>query len=175
MERNRAIFLDRDGVINIDHGYTHRIADFALVDGAAAAIRRANAAGYLVLVVTNQGGIGLGYYGHEDVRLFHQHMQAELAREQALITDFAYCPHHPQSPDPAQQGCSCRKPSPGMLLSLAEKHDVDLAASAMIGDRDTDVEAGRAAGARGFLFDGGNLDPLMVRVLAELDMRETIT
>lgn len=173
MEKNRAIFLDRDGVINIDHGYTYRVADFALVEGAAAAIRHANAAGYLVLVVTNQGGIGLGYYDHDDVRRFHDHMFATLAEEQAVIHDVAYCPHHPKAPDPEHRDCSCRKPSPAMLLGLAEKHDVDLGQSAMIGDRITDLEAGRAAGAQSFLFEGGRLDLLMKTVLTTIRAEES--
>lgn len=168
METNRAIFLDRDGVINIDEGYTHRIEDFSLIDGAASAIRRANTAGFKVMVVTNQGGIGLGYYDHADVRSFHAHMQAVLEREAAIITDIAYCPHHPRSPDPGLRDCTCRKPSPEMLLTLASRHNIDLAASAMIGDRDTDVAAGTAAGAHAFLFNGGSLDTLMIEVLDHL-------
>lgn len=172
MHKQRAIFLDRDGVINVDGGYTHRIEDFQLIDGAAAAIRRANEAGYIVLVVTNQGGIGLGYYDHEDVDAFHAHMKTVLEAEGAVISDFAYCPHHPKSPDPAQRECACRKPSPEMILFLAEKHHVDCSASSMIGDRNSDVEAGHAAGMQAFLFDGNNLDTLMINVLATLNTNE---
>ena len=80
------------------------------------------------------GGIGLGYYDHADVRSFHAHMQAVLEREAAIITDIAYCPHHPRSPDPGQRP-TCRKPSPEMLLTLASRHAIDLTTSAMIGDR----------------------------------------
>ena len=172
MHTQRAIFLDRDGVINVDDGYTHKIEDFQLIDGAAAAIRRANEAGYIVLVVTNQGGIGLGYYDHDDVDAFHEHMQSTLKAEGAMIADFAYCPHHPNSPDPTQQTCSCRKPSPQMIQLLAEKHHVDCSGSAMIGDRNSDVEAGHAAGVQAFLFDGENLDTLMIKVLATLNASE---
>lgn len=168
MENKRAIFLDRDGVINVDDGYTHRIEDFQLMPGAAAAIRRACAAGYHVFVVTNQGGIALGYFTEKDLQRFHDHMLAELNEEKAIITDIAFCPHHPRSPDPAMQTCTCRKPDPGMILSLAEKHSIDLANSAMIGDRETDVEAGQAAGVKAFLFDGENLDTLMQDVLVQL-------
>ena len=91
METNRAIFLDRDGVINIDAGYTHRIEDFSLIDGAASAIRRANAAGFKVLVVTNQGGIGLGYYDHADAGLSTRICRL-LEREAAIITDMLTAP-----------------------------------------------------------------------------------
>lgn len=165
---NRAIFLDRDGVINIDTGYTHRVDDFAFVPGAARAIRRANEADYKVLVVTNQGGIGLGYYDHDAVALFHHHMLAMLAEEGAHITDIAYCPHHPNAVDPADRSCDCRKPSPKMILDLARRHDINPGLSAMIGDRASDIEAATAAGAEGFLFDGGDLDALMAEILARL-------
>ena len=142
MARNgdKAIFLDRDGVINVDGGFTHRVEDFELVPGAADAIRRANAAGYKVLVVTNQGGIALGHYGRDDVTLFHQHMLDELGAMDARIDAIAFCPHHPESKWESERTCDCRKPKPGMILELAERHGIDLAASAMIGDRTTDVE-----------------------------------
>ena len=165
---DKAIFLDRDGVINVDGGFTHRVEDFELVPGAADAIRRANAAGYKVLVATNQGGIALGRYGRDDVTLFHQHMLDELGAMDARIDAIAFCPHHPESKWVSERDCDCRKPKPGMILELAERHGIDLAASAMIGDRTTDVEAAEAAGTRGFLFDGGNLDECMAAVLDQL-------
>ena len=165
---DKAIFLDRDGVINIDTGYPHRVEDFALVEGAAEAIRRANAAGYKVLVATNQGGVALGRYGKDDVTLFHQHMLDTLGAMDARIDAIAFCPHHPESKWESERSCRCRKPEPGMILELAERHGIDLASSAMIGDRATDVEAAEAAGTRGFLFDGGNLDECMAEVLDAL-------
>lgn len=170
---NKAIFLDRDGVINVDDGYTHRLEDFALMPGAAAAIRRANEAGYKVMVVTNQGGIGLGYYSEDDMRCFHDHMQHQLAEASAVITDIAWCPHHPRAAQPENRNCSCRKPSPKMILDLAERHNIALAKSAMIGDRETDVAAGEAAGMKAYLFDGTDLDKLMRNVLAELNAGDT--
>ena len=91
-----------------------------------------------------------------------------LAEDGAALDAIHFCPHHPSSPDPAQRQCSCRKPKPGMLLDLAREHNIDMSASAMIGDRVTDIEAGEAAGVRAFLFDGGNLDTLMLKVLASL-------
>ena len=165
---NKAMFLDRDGVINVDHGYTHRVEDFELVDGAAEAIRRANKAGFKVLVVTNQGGIALGRYGKDDVVLFHQHMIDTLSAMGATIDAIAFCPHHPDSKWASERTCACRKPKPGMILDLAARHGIDLAASAMIGDRTTDVEAAEAAGMRGFLFEGGSLDECMAGALDSL-------
>lgn len=167
----RAVFLDRDGVINIDTGYPHRIDEFVLIPGAAAAIRRANEAGYSVFVVTNQGGIGLGYFSVDTLTAFHDHMISVLEAEKAIITDIAFCPHHPKALLEENRDCDCRKPKPAMILDLAERHHIDLAASAMIGDRDTDIMAAEAAGVRGFLFDGVNLDHLMQDVLNQLSGR----
>ena len=164
----RAIFLDRDGVINVDTGYPHKTEDCQLIPGAAAAIRRARREGYMICVVTNQGGIALGYYDEAGLRRFNDHLAGLLAEDGAALDAIHFCPHHPSSPDPARRQCSCRKPQPGMLLDLAREHNIDMSASAMIGDRVTDIEAGEAAGVRAFLFDGGNLDTLMLKVLASL-------
>ena len=165
---DKAIFLDRDGVINVDGGFTHRVEDFKLIDGAAGAIRRANKAGYKVLVVTNQGGIALGHYGKDDMTLFHQHMLDTLEGMDARIDAIAFCPHHPESRWETERDCDCRKPKPGMILELAARHRIDLAASALIGDRATDIEAAAAAGTTGFLFEGGDLDDCMKSVLDSL-------
>jgi len=167
--KTKAIFLDRDGVINVDTGYPHRIEDCQLIPGAGAAIRRARAAGYMICVVTNQGGIALGYYDEAALHRFNTHLQGLLAESGAGIDAMAFCPHHPESPDPAKRQCACRKPAPGMILDLAARYGIDPDQSAMIGDRATDLEAGRAAGLRAFLFDGGNLDTLMRDVLAILE------
>lgn len=166
--QRRAIFLDRDGVINVDTGYPHKIEDCQLIPGAAAAIRRARDEGYMILVVTNQGGIALGYYDEAALNRFNNHLAAQLAEDGAKLDAITFCPHHPSSPDPSQRECSCRKPKPGMLLGLAREHNINMAASAMIGDRITDIEAGEAAGVRAFLFEGGSLDKLMGKVLATM-------
>ena len=166
---DKAIFLDRDGVINVDGGFTHRVEDFRLIDGAAEAIRRANEAGYKILVVTNQGGIALGHYDQDDMTIFHQHMLETLEAMGARIDAIAFCPHHPGAKRDGDRKCGCRKPKPGMILDLAGRHGVDLGASALIGDRPTDVEAAEAAGVAGFLFEGGSLDDCMARVLEFLE------
>ena len=166
---DKAIFLDRDGVIVEDVGYSNRIEDFKLVEGAAEAIRRAGGAGYKTLVATNQGGIAIGCFSEEDMALFHRHMVETLAAMGAHIDDIAFCPHHPKAEREEDRECGCRKPKPGLILDLAGRHGVDVSASAMIGDRATDVEAGEAAGAAGFLFEGGSLDELMKDVLGHLE------
>ena len=162
-----AIFLDRDDTLTVDaDGYTWRLSDFALVDGAGAALALFHQAGLLVFVVTNQGGIGKGLYSHEDMQRFHDRLAQEAVAAGGMITDFAHCPHHPDAIDPAlRKTCSWRKPSPGMLLALAARWQIDLAASVMVGDRDSDVAAGHAAGCHAYRFEGGNLLPLAIHIL----------
>ena len=171
MAEGKAIFLDRDGVINVDTGFPHRIEEFALIEGAAKAIRMANQANYKVLVVSNQGGIALGKFGHAEVEAFHRHMISTLAEKGAYITDIEYCPHHPEALEESERNCTCRKPSPEMILRLVERHGINASLSALIGDRETDIEAAKAAGVDGFLFEGGGLDILMAEVLKHLSAK----
>jgi D-glycero-D-manno-heptose 1,7-bisphosphate phosphatase len=154
---NKAIFFDRDGVLNVDTGYPHRIEDCQMITGADKALRLVNDCGYLAFIVTNQGGIALGLYDHADLDTFNTLLLRHLTAEGGIITDIAYCPHHPQSENPALRECSCRKPKPGMLTELAKKHNIDLGASIMIGDRDIDITAAEAAGCRGYLFENTDL------------------
>lgn len=141
-----AIFLDRDGVINEVLSrrvkFVNRPSDFYLLPGVGEAISQLNNAGYKLFVVTNQGGIGLGYMKESTLKAVHEKMKEDLAEFGAEIDDVAYCPHKPHA------GCACRKPEPQMLIDLATKHDVDLKKSYMVGDRDPDIEAGRKAGAK---------------------------
>ena len=116
-----AIFLDRDGVINVDHGYPHKLKYFAFMPDAETAIKRAHHKNIPIFIVTNQGGIGLGYFDITAMRQFHDHMLAQIADAGGHITDIAYCPHHPKSPDPVMRDCDCRKPKPGMILDLARR------------------------------------------------------
>jgi D-glycero-D-manno-heptose 1,7-bisphosphate phosphatase len=164
-----AAFLDRDGVINHDVGYIHKPADFVWIDGARAAIRRLNDLGALVFVVTNQAGIARGMYQEADVIALHQWINAALTAEGARVDAFYYCPHHPSAGNgPYAVSCTCRKPAPGMLMRAAAEWPVDLGASFLIGDRDSDLEAADAAGVRGFQFAGGNLDAFLDGVLTVL-------
>ena len=147
-----AVFLDRDGTVNIEKYYLHKIADFEFVPGAEEAILRLNKAGYKVIVVTNQSGVARGYYGLEDVDNLHGYLQERLHDIGATIDAFYTCPHHPTA-DSKEFGvvCDCRKGKPGMLLSAARDLDLDLSASFLIGDKRSDIEAGFAAGCTPYL------------------------
>lgn len=143
----RAAFLDRDGVINVDAGYVHQREAFAWVPGVLEAARRLRELGFALVVVTNQSGIGRGYYSSADFLALTDWMKAEFARAGASLAAVYFCPHHPQKAlPPYRQACQCRKPAPGMLLQAAEDLGIDLSRSVMFGDKPGDCEAGRAAG-----------------------------
>lgn len=150
MERkNRAVFLDRDGTINVEKGYVHRIEDFEFIPGAPKAIGLLRDAGFLVIVVTNQSGVARGYYSLEAVHRLHRHMDAELERYGTAIDAYCICPHHPQGNVVGYaKACECRKPLPGMLVEAAGKFSINMASSYMVGDKLTDVETALAAGCR---------------------------
>lgn len=157
-----AVFFDRDGTLNVDHGYTHRPGDLVWTEGALEAIRRANARGFYVFVVTNQAGVARGYYAEADVAAFHAEMRAQAAAQAAQIDDFRHCPHHPEGTVRAlARACDCRKPAPGMLRELMARWPVRARGSLMIGDRDSDLAAGRAAGIAARLHSGGSLAELV--------------
>lgn len=151
-----AVFLDRDGTLNEERDYLHRIEDFAFIPGAAEAVRRLKAAGFLVIVATNQSGVARGYFPLDAVARLHDHLQAELRRVGAEIDAFYICPHHPlEGAGGYRVDCDCRKGAPGMLLQAARDHDVDLGRSYMVGDKLADIEAGRAAGCTAMLVRTG--------------------
>ncbi len=153
-----ALFLDRDGVINIDRGYVSRAEDFIFIDGAAEAIAVFNARGWLVFVVTNQSGIARNYYTEDDMHALHAWMEARLADAGARIDRIYYCPYHEAGENPRYRRDSFdRKPKPGMLLRAMAEFPVKRESSFLIGDKAADLEAARAAGIAGFLFPGGNL------------------
>jgi D-glycero-D-manno-heptose 1,7-bisphosphate phosphatase len=164
-KRRRAAFLDRDGVLNIDHGYVHRREELTLLPGAVAAVKHLNDSGYYVFVITNQAGIARGYYEEEDVRRFHAHLASELRAAGASIDDFRYCPHHPDGTREAYAiPCGCRKPAPGMILDLMKQWPVEKEGSFVVGDKPSDMDAAAAAGLPGHLFDGGNLARFIAQV-----------
>ena len=164
----RAVFFDRDGVLNEEVGYLHKIEEFRWIEGARDAIKLCNDRGILVIVVTNQSGIARGLYTAHDVDVLHNFMQESLAEIDAHIDAFYYCPHHP---DGIIKGlnveCGCRKPKPGMILGACKNFDIDPSHAILFGDTVRDIEAAAAAKLRaGIFFSGGNL---FNAVKAELD------
>ena len=144
---NRAIFIDRDGTFNVVGDYIHKIEDFKLIPGSDEAVRLAHGAGFLVIMVTNQAGVGRGYYTEEDVKAFHRHIQGFLGEKGERIDAFYYCPYHPtKGVGEYLKDADCRKPKPGMLLEGAKDLDIDLSKSYMVGDTLGDIQAGNAAG-----------------------------
>jgi len=148
----QAVFLDRDGTINHDCGYLHRVEDFAFLPGAAGAIERLRSAGFLIVVVTNQSGIARGLYGAEELGRLHRYILDQLARAETAIDAFYFCPHHPEvGQGGLRTKCSCRKGEAGLLVQAAAELDIDLKNSYMVGDKASDVEAGRRAGCKPIL------------------------
>jgi len=164
-----AVFLDRDGTINLDKADVYRPDDFEWLPGAIEAIKRLNDAGIYVFVVTNQSGVARGFYGEAEVAHLHNWMQTKLAAFGAHIDDFRYCPYHPEAEIEAfKADHDWRKPAPGMILDLMAHWPVDSAQSLMIGDRDIDIEAGRAAGIAAQKVDAAGLMPIVSAFLAKL-------
>jgi len=157
--RHGAVFFDRDGVLNEDVGYLYRTEDFSWVAGAREALALVQQAGLLSIVVTNQSGVGRGYYREEDVDRLHAWMQADLAADGIAITAFYSCPFLPDAPVERYRAADHpdRKPNPGMILRGIADWNVDPAKSLMVGDKLRDIEAGRRAGIPGLLFTAGNL------------------
>ncbi|MCK1594672.1 HAD-IIIA family hydrolase [Bradyrhizobium sp. 164] len=156
--RRPAVFFDRDGVLNIDKAYVHRIEDFEWVNGAREAIKLCNDRGYYAFVVTNQSGIARGYYGVDDVHRLHDWMTGELAAIGAHIDEYQYCPYHEEGTVEAYRRVSDRrKPAPGMILDCMKAWPVRAEGSLLIGDNCRDVEAAVAAGISGHLYQGGDL------------------
>ena len=151
-----AVFLDRDGTINVEAGYIHDLANLRLMPGAAAAIKRLNELGVPAILATNQSGPARGYYPETWVHTLNNRVAELLEAEGAHLDDMFYCPHLPDGTVPEfTMACRCRKPETGMLDDAAAKHELDLAASYMIGDKSTDVEVGQRAGCRTVLLKSG--------------------
>ncbi len=164
-----ALFLDRDGVINIDRNYVYRVEDFEWVEGAADVIRAFNDKGWWVFVVTNQSGIARGYYTEEQMETLHAWLQEELGKRGATIDRFYHCPFHEDGTiDRFKKDSYDRKPKPGMLIRAMTDFPVIKERSFLIGDKQADLDAATAAGVRGFLFSGGNLSQFADWALADL-------
>jgi len=157
--RRPALFLDRDGVLNVDKGHVGTVDRFEWIPGARVSVKAANDAGQFVFVVTNQAGIAKGHYTEADMHTLHAHMQQELRAIGAHVDAIRYCPMHPDGVVPSFRGSSdWRKPEPGMILDLLAQWPVDGARSLLVGDKPSDLEAGRRAGVASCLFEGGRLD-----------------
>lgn len=137
------VFVDRDGTLTVDHGYTHRIEDYELLPGVVDGLRLLAQLGYALAVVTNQSGLGRGFYGLDALEDFHRHLFADLSQQGVTIETAFHCPHLPDA------GCDCRKPEPGLLRRAERDLGADLARSWVIGDRLSDVELAARAGCRG--------------------------
>jgi D-glycero-D-manno-heptose 1,7-bisphosphate phosphatase len=176
-----ALFLDRDGVINVDHGYVHRIEDVQFVDGIFDLVRHARAADHAVCVITNQAGIARGYYTEADFAHLTDWMRARFAAEGAPLDAVYFCPDHPEHGlGRYKRDTPMRKPGPGMILQAQREHDIDLARSVLVGDRVSDIEAGAHAGVGCLLFfdptgrADGALAPSATVVTHLLDVRRFI-
>jgi D-glycero-D-manno-heptose 1,7-bisphosphate phosphatase len=138
----KALFLDRDGVVNVEKNYLHKIEEFELVEGIVEVCRAYQEQGYLIIIVTNQSGISRGFYNEEDFAVLSQWMIEHFKTFGITISHIYHCPHH-ESIDGV---CECRKPEPGMFLSAQKEYDLDMAHSVMIGDNERDIEAAQRAG-----------------------------
>ncbi|MBN1574379.1 MAG: D-glycero-beta-D-manno-heptose 1,7-bisphosphate 7-phosphatase [Deltaproteobacteria bacterium] len=153
----RAVFLDRDGTINVEVGYLARPEDFVLIDGAAEAIRLLNDAGFAVIVVSNQSGVARGYFTEEDVMKVNDKMLFELNVKGAFVDAVYYCPHHPDFGS-GEYGvdCDCRKPKAGMVKKAEEEFGVSIDGSFVVGDHKGDIELGKNIGAKTVLLLSGH-------------------
>lgn len=144
----RAVFLDRDGVINVDHGYVSAWEQFEFLPGVPEALRELQSAGYLLIVVSNQSGIGRGYYSETNLEALNQAIAHYLYSTVGVrVSGFYHCPHHPtEAEGEFRKQCHCRKPAPGMIHRAVRDHGIDVKTSLLVGDKDSDIEAGRAAG-----------------------------
>lgn len=167
-EGRPAVFLDRDGVLNVERNHVCRPTEFEWITGAPAAVKWLNDQGYLAVVVTNQAGIGRGLYTEDEFLEFTRWINEQLGRVGAHIDATYYCPHHPtEAVGPYRLTCECRKPAAGLLRRALVEWRVDAARSLMIGDSTSDLLAAEAAGLRGFLFPGGNLLAFVTEVVPQ--------
>ena len=141
----KAVFLDRDGTLNIDHGYVHKIDDFQFIEGSIDALKALKEMGYLLVLVTNQSGIARGYFSEDQFLQLTEWMDWSLADRGVDLDSIYYCPHHPEGKGEYKEECECRKPKSGMLLEAIKALKIDPAQSIMVGDKIEDLKAGIGA------------------------------
>jgi len=143
----RALILDRDGVVNIDRDYVHKIDDFEFIDGVFELCRMAAGQGYLVIIITNQSGIGRGYYTEDDFHRLTDWMKVRFEEEGVTVAQVYFCPYHPvHGIGKYKQDSYDRKPNPGMIIRAAQDFDLDLSNCILVGDRESDMKAAQTAG-----------------------------
>lgn len=162
-KKQKAIFLDRDGTINVYKGFLKNVDDFELIPGVADAIKKINASGYLAIVVTNQPVIARGEISRDELEVIHNKMETLLGKDGAYLDGIYFCPHHPHKGYKGEVPelkieCECRKPKPGMLFKAAKDFNIDLSQCFMVGDGENDIKAGIAAGCRSILVNGLGTD-----------------
>ena len=146
MQKQKCLFLDRDGVINIDNGYTHKVKDLVLVDNIIETCLLAISRGYIVVIITNQAGIAKGYYTEEDFFTFMNEIYNVFSQHSILITKTYFCPYHPDAKiEKYKVNSFDRKPNPGMILKAVNDFNIDVSKSILIGDNQTDIQAGENA------------------------------
>ncbi len=157
-EMNKAVFLDRDGVITKEPPYyAHRIDQLELVPKSAEAIRLLNKNGFKVIIISNQSGVARGYYQEKDIQIYNNEMKRQLEKKGARIDAIYCCPHHPEAViEKYRIDCDCRKPKPGMLRQAEKDLNLDLKCSFLIGDKTSDIEAGYRAGCKTILVLTGH-------------------
>lgn len=148
---NKAIFLDRDGVINVERGYTHRLEDFLILPDLVESLQRFLKQGYLLIVISNQSGIAKGLYNQEDVEVLHAFLKKELRRNNITLSEIYYCVHHPDV-----SKCICRKPDSLFVEKALARFGIDPGKSFFIGDKERDVEAAAKAGVEGILIEANS-------------------
>ncbi len=169
-KRRAAVFLDRDGVLNVDRGYVHNREEFAWLEGAPAAVKWLNDHGYLVIVVTNQAGIARGYYSEKEFLSFTGWINKQLQMDGAHLDATYYCPHHPfEGRGVYKRTCECRKPASGLIRRALAEWDIDLQRSLMIGNNESDLLAAQDVGLLASLFEGGDLLSFVKSSVTSLD------
>ncbi|MCX7748467.1 MAG: HAD family hydrolase [Clostridia bacterium] len=152
--QNKAVFLDRDGTINIEKNYLYKIEEFEFIKNVPQAIKLLNENGFKVIVITNQSGIARGYYNEEDVKKLHKHIDDQLNQYDAFIDAYYYCPHHPKyGKEPYRMDCICRKPKTGLIKMALQEFSLEKECSWFVGDRESDIRAGRKAGLKTVLLN----------------------